>query len=119
MATQARSSANRIDWWLWISKILPNPAAPELQAKLLDRRLGKPNRCVVEGNRAYLPMVEGDGIAVVDLSNPAQPAFLTAYHDSELLHKTYGVAVRGSLLYVASREENSLIVLNRDAQERK
>lgn len=74
---------------------------------------------MVEGNRAYLPMVEGDGIAVVDLSNPAQPAFLTAYHDSELLDKTYGVAVRGSLLYVASREENSLIVLNREALERK
>lgn len=96
---------------------ISKPDQPRLQSKLVDKRLGKPNRCIVAGNRAYLPMVEGHGVAVIDISNPLQPQFLTAYRDPVLLKKTYGVAVRGNLLFVASRAGNSLVILDRRALE--
>jgi len=64
-------------------------------------------------------MVEGNGVAVIDISNPLQPKFLTAYRDAVLLKKTYGVAVRGNLLFVASREGNSLVILDRKKLESK
>ncbi len=93
-----------------------NPAAPELVAQLVDKRLGKPNRCVLAGNRAYLPMTQGHGVAVVDVSDPMQPQFMTAYQH-EAMTKAYGAAVRGNLLFVGSREGNSLVVLDRDKLE--
>lgn len=93
-----------------------NAADPKLVAKLIDKRLGKPNRCVVSGDRAYLPMVEGDGVAIVDIANPLQPQFLTAYRDP-ILNKTYGAAVRGRLLFVGAREGNSLVIFDRRALE--
>ena len=98
---------------------ISDPGHPRLHAKLVDKRLGKPNRCIVSGNRAYLPMVEGNGVAVIDISNSRQPKFLTAYRDAVLLKKTYGVAVRGNLLFVASREGNSLVILDRRVLEMK
>ncbi|MDF1744009.1 MAG: hypothetical protein P1V19_09940 [Gimesia sp.] len=98
---------------------ISDPGHPRLQAKLVDKRLGKPNRCIVSGNRAYLPMVEGNGVAVIDISNSRQPKFLTAYRDPVLLKKTYGVAVRDNLLFVASREGNSLVILDRRVLEKK
>jgi len=98
---------------------ISKPDQPRLQAKLVDKRLGKPNRCIVADNRAYLPMVEGNGVAVIDISDPMQPQFLTAYRDPVLLKKTYGVAVRGNLLFVASREGNSLVILDRKELENK
>ncbi len=93
------------------------PNNPKLHAKLVNQRLGKPNRCIVSGNRAYLPMVEGHGVVVLDISNSKKPLYLTAYRDPVLLKKTYGVAVRGNLLFVASREGNSLVIFDRDALE--
>ena len=93
-----------------------NTAAPKLLSKLVDERLGKPNRCVVAGNRAYLPMTSGHGVAVVDISDPMQPQFVTAYQD-EVMKKTYGAAVRGDLLFIGSREGNSLVVLDRGRLE--
>jgi hypothetical protein len=93
-----------------------NIAKPKLAAKLIDKRLGKPNRCVVSGDRAYLPMVEGDGVAVVDIANPLKPRFLRSFRDS-MLNKTYGVAVRDGLLYVGAREGNSLVIFDRHALE--
>ncbi len=91
-------------------------AHPRLAAKLVDSRLGKPNRCVLAGDRAYLPMVEGDGVAVVDVADPLKPRFVTAFRDPSL-KKTYGVAVRGNLLFVGAREGNSLTVLDRASLE--
>ena len=91
-------------------------ARPRLAAKLVDRRLGKPNRCVLAGDRAYLPMVEGDGVAVVDVSDPLKPQFVTAYSDPAL-KKTYGMAVRGNLLFVGAREGDTLTVLDRASLE--
>lgn len=89
---------------------------PRVVAALVDERLGKPNRCVLAGNRAYLPMVEGHGIAVVDISDPLAPTFLGAYRNP-VLKKTYGAAVQGPLLVVGAREGNSLVLLNRAALE--
>ncbi|MBN1343670.1 MAG: hypothetical protein JXQ73_13360 [Phycisphaerae bacterium] len=91
---------------------LRDPARPKLEATLVDERLGQPNRCVVSGNRAYLPMVKGDGVAVVDIGNPQEPRFVTSFRDP-VMKKTYGVAARGDLLFVGAREGNSLVVLDR------
>ena len=90
---------------------------PILHAQLVDKRLGKPNRCVTSGDRAYLPMVTGDGVAVLDISNTKKPKFLTSFRDP-ILKKTYGVAVRGDLLFVGAREGNSLVILDRHALEK-
>lgn len=92
-------------------------AAPKLVAQLVDKRLGNPNRCAVMGDRAYLPMVEGDGVAVVDISDPMNPRFLSSFRDP-ILDKTYGVAVRDNLLFLGAREGNSLVVLDRNALEK-
>lgn len=92
---------------------------PKLYAKLIDKRLGAPNRCVVAGDRAYLPMVDGNGIAVVDISDPENPQFVTSYRDHVLMQKTYGAAVRDNLLYVASRDGSSLVIFDRDQLEKK
>jgi hypothetical protein len=95
---------------------LADSANPKLIAKLVDERLGKPNRCVVGGNRAYLPMVEGDGVAVVDTSDPMNPRFLTSYRNP-VLKKTYGAAVCDDLLVVGARGGNSLLILDRSRLE--
>lgn len=92
-------------------------AKPKLHAELVDERLGNPNRCVVAGDRAYLPMTEGDGVAVVDIGDPSTPRFLTAFR-SPVFKKTYGVALRGNLLFLGAREGNSFVVLDRRALER-
>lgn len=94
-----------------------DPSNPKLKAKLVDKRLGSPNRCIVSGNRAYLPMVYGDGVAIVDISEPENPKFVTSFHDAPM-KKTYGIADRGDLLFVGSRKGNSLVVLNRRALEK-
>lgn len=88
-----------------------NIQKPVLKAKLVDRRLGQPNRCAIFENRAYLPMVKGNGIAVVDIADPAKPKFLTSFSDPTLL-KTYGVAISKKLLFVGAREGNSLTVFD-------
>lgn len=88
---------------------------PYVEGKLVDTRLGKPNRCEIVKNRAYLPMVEGNGIAVVDISDPARPRFVNSVTDPVVMKKTYGIAARGNLLFVGSREGNSLVILDRDA----
>ncbi|MBN1346952.1 MAG: hypothetical protein JXQ73_29955 [Phycisphaerae bacterium] len=97
---------------------LRDPAHPKLESKLVDERLGQPNRCVVTGDRAYLPMVKGDGVAVVDVTDPRQPRFVSSFRDP-VMRKTYGVAARGDLLCVGAREGNSLLVLNRHKLEQK
>lgn len=91
---------------------------PYVEGKLVDTRLGKPNRCEIVQDRAYLPMVEGNGIAVVDISEPARPRFVNSVIDSVVMKKTYGIAARGDLLFVGSREGNSLVVLNRHELEK-
>lgn len=96
---------------------LADPSQPKLVAKLVDPRLGKPNRCIVSGDRAYLPMVEGDGVAVLDITDPLKPAYLTAFKDP-VMKRTYGAAVRGDLLFVGSRDGNSLVVLDRRKLEK-
>ncbi|MEX0724903.1 MAG: hypothetical protein WEB58_07210 [Planctomycetaceae bacterium] len=85
---------------------------PKLIATLIDERLGEPNRCVVSGDRAYLPMVKGDGVAVVDVADPMKPKFVRAFRDP-VMKKTYGAAVRDHWLFVGSREGNSLVVIDR------
>ncbi len=85
---------------------------PKLVAKLVDERLGKPNRCSISGDRAYLPMVEGDGVAILDIADPMHPKFLMSYQN-KVMDKTYGVAVHGDLLLVGSRNGNSLLLFNR------
>ncbi len=95
---------------------ISRPDRIEVRGRLQDRRLGKPNRCLAVGNRAYLPMVEGHGIAVVDITDPAHPRFVTAFSDP-LFRKTYGIAARGDLLYVGSREGDSLVILDRHSLE--
>lgn len=92
-------------------------AQPKLVAQLVDKQLGNPNRCAVIGDRAYLPMVEGDGVAVVDISDPLNPRFLNSFRHP-ILDKTYGVAVRNNLIFLGAREGNSLVVLNRSALEK-
>tara|TARA_R100001132_G_scaffold27573_1_gene35755 strand:+ start:18326 stop:19387 length:1062 start_codon:yes stop_codon:yes gene_type:complete len=92
---------------------------PKLYAKLVDKQLGAPNRCVVAGDRAYLPMVDGNGIAVVDISDPEKPQFLTSVRDNVLMQRTYGAAVRDHLLYVASRDGSSLVIIDRNKIEKK
>ena len=64
--------------------------------------LANPTVCVVAGNRAYLPMVQGDGVAVVDIADPMNPRFLTSFRDP-VLKKTYGVALHDGLLFVGAR----------------
>ncbi len=93
-----------------------NPANPLLHAKLVDNRLGSPNRCIVTKERAYLPMVNGHGVAVVDITNKQKPLFLTSIQ-KPIFKKTYGIALRDELLYVGAREGNSLVILNRLALE--
>ncbi len=94
-----------------------DPANPSLQARLVDQRLGEPNRCVVAGDRAYLPMIQREGVAVVDIADPMKPRFLTAFQDP-IMKKTYGAAVRGDLLFVVAREGNSLMILDRNKLEK-
>ncbi len=96
--------------------VLDIGALPELRlvATLRDKRFGKPNRCIVAGNRAYLPMVEDDGIAVVDISDPTMPRFITTVRHP-IMKKTYGAAINGDLLYVGARNGNSLVVLKQSA----
>ena len=98
---------------------IAEPDNPKLRGKLIDKRLGAPNRCCVSGNRAYLPMGEGHGVAVIDISNPEDPQFITLFRDPVLLKKAYGAAVRDNLLYVASRDGNSLVIFDRHALEKK
>jgi hypothetical protein len=61
-------------------------------------------------------MVEGDGVAILDISDPTHPKFLTSYK-SPVMDKTYGVAVRGDLLLVGARKGNSLLLFNRHMLE--
>lgn len=89
---------------------------PRLYARLVDKRLGNPNRCVVVGDRAYLPMVTGDGVAILDIADPKIPRFLSSFRDP-VFKKTYGIAVRDNLLFVAAREGNSLTILDRRGLE--
>jgi hypothetical protein len=89
---------------------------PRLHAQLVDKRLGNPNRCVVSGDRAYLPMVTGNGVAILDIADPKAPRFLSSFRDP-LLKKTYGIAVRDNLLFVGAREGNSLTILDRRVLE--
>ena len=96
---------------------ISNPADPQLFSKLKDKRLGNPNRCIITKNRAYLPMVKGNGVAVVDISDKKNPHFLKAYQ-SPLLNKTYGIALRENLIFVGAREGNSFTVMNRIALEK-
>ena len=91
---------------------LRNPGEPKLVARLIDERLGEPNRCAIAGDRAYLPMVKGNGIAVVDIADPLAPRFVKTFVDP-VMKKTYGVAVREQWLFVGSREGNSLVVIDR------
>jgi len=93
-----------------------DPAAPKLAARLIDERLGAPNRCAISGDRAYLPMVHGDGVAVVDVADPKNPKFVT-FLRAPVMEKTYGVAVRGDLLFIGARAGNSLVVLDRRTLE--
>ena len=90
---------------------------PRLEGKLVDERLGKPNRCEIVGDRAYLPMVQGGGISIVDLSNPIEPRFVTTF-SHPVLKKTYGIAARGDLLFVGAREGNSFVVIDRRELEK-
>lgn len=98
---------------------IADPDNPKLRGKLIDKRLGAPNRCTISGNRAYLPMGEGHGVAVIDISNPEDPQFITSYRDPVLLKKAYGAAVRDNLLFVASRDGSSLVIFDRHALEKK
>lgn len=91
---------------------------PYVEGRLIDGRLGKPNRLEVVGNRAYMPMVEGHGISVADISDPSNPRFVTSLVHP-VLKKTYGIAARGDLLFVGAREGNSLVVMDRRALEEK
>lgn len=85
---------------------------------LQDARLGKPNRCVVVKDRAYLPMVKGDGVAVVDISDPHNPKWINSFSDP-LLQKTYGIAAQGDLLLIGSRDGDSLVIMDRYRLEAK
>ena len=98
--------------------VLDIGALPEakLVASLIDERFGKPNRCIIAGDRAYLPMVEDGGIAIVDIADPANPRFLNTFRDP-IMKKTYGAAINGDLLYVGAREGNSLVTLKQSALE--
>lgn len=94
---------------------LEDPLRPEIEGVLLDERLGKPNRLAVAGHHAYMPMVSGDGIAVVDIADLRQPRFASSFVDPVTLKKTYGIAARNDLLFVGSREGNSLSVMRRQS----
>ncbi|NQT17409.1 MAG: hypothetical protein HQ582_31935 [Planctomycetes bacterium] len=94
-----------------------DPGNPKLEAKLVDNRLIMPNRCVVSGDRAYLPLGRGgDGVAVVDIADPRKPKFVTSFRDP-VMKKAYGAALRGDLLFVGARDGNSLVVLDRQKLE--
>ncbi|UUO06895.1 hypothetical protein M4951_00945 [Blastopirellula sp. J2-11] len=109
--------------WPWDAMAVINLARlsdttmPSLEGELVDERLGEPNRCAVVGDRAYLPMVRGDGVAVVDISNPAKPRFLTSFSDP-LAKRTYGLAARGDYVYLGARTGDSLVILNRHELEK-
>ena len=89
---------------------------PRLLGMLIDSRLGMPNRCAVEGDRAYLPMVAGHGVAVVGIETPQKPRFITAW-SNPVLRKTYGAAVRGNLLLLGARDGSSLVIVDRFSLE--
>ena len=92
---------------------ISDPPNTKLAASFLDDRLILPNRCIVSGDRAYLPLGQGgNGVAVVDIADPLQPKFLTSFIDP-VLQKAYGAALRGDLLFVGARDGNSLVVLDR------
>ena len=93
---------------------LKDPANPRILGSLEDARLGNPNRCAAIGDRAYLPMVSGHGVAVVDTSRHDNPRFVAAYQDPVLMKKTYGAAARDDLVFIGSRSANSLVVFDRE-----
>ncbi len=96
---------------------LSDTTMPRIEGKLVDPRLGEPNRCAVIGDRAYLPMVKRDGVAVVDISNPAEPRFVTSF-SHPLMKRTYGSAARGDYVYLGARHGDSLVILNRHELEK-
>ncbi len=90
---------------------------PSIEGVLIDPRLSKPNRCAVVGDRAYLPIIEADGVAVVDISDPARPRFVTSY-SAPVMKKPYGLTARGDYVFVGARAGDSLVILDRRALEK-
>lgn len=95
-----------------------DPAQPSVEGVLIDERITHPNRLTVVGDRAYMPMSTGHGVAVVDIAHPKQPRFVTSFVDPVILQKTYGITARGDLLFVGSREGNSLTIIDRHKLEK-
>lgn len=91
---------------------------PSIEGVLIDPRLSKPNRCAVVGNRAYFPIIEADGVAVVDISDPANPRFVMSYSDP-VMKKPYGLTARGDYVFVGARAGDSLVILDRHQLENK
>lgn len=96
---------------------LSDATLPRVEGELVDPRLREPNRCVIVENRAYLPMVKGDGVAVVDISDPAHPRFVASF-SHPLMKRTYGLAARGDFVYAGARTGDSLVILNRHELEK-
>lgn len=90
---------------------------PRIEGTLVDARLSKPNRCTVVGERAYFPIIEGDGVGIVDISNPANPRFVTSF-SHPLMKRPYGLAARGDFVFVGARTGDSLVILNRRELEK-
>lgn len=91
---------------------LSDTTMPRIEGELVDQRLEEPNRCAIVENRAYLPMVKGNGVAVVDISDPEHPRFVTSF-SHPLMKRTYGLAARGDFVYAGARTGDSLVILDR------
>jgi hypothetical protein len=63
---------------------------------------------VVEGERAYI--AAGDGLAVLDVSDPTAPTGTVTYHADGLTGSGRDLAVAGSTVYIAAGEAGLLVV---------
>jgi hypothetical protein len=74
--------------------------------------LNAPADVFVSGNYAYVVNNVRDSLAIINISNPASPAFVGELQNSTQLNGAIGVYVSGSYAYVANMERDSLAVIN-------
>jgi hypothetical protein len=98
-----------------LTSIALNPTSPTsdtVQGTLFDStHLAFPNDVAVSGNYAYVADGGSSGLTVVNVSNPAAPAFATELTNTEL-KGAYRVAIHDTTAYVAADAANAITVID-------
>lgn len=102
-----------------------NPASPTKLAELVNgtggiTNLNLPTGVLVSGNKAFVLGFFSSALSVFDVSNPANPVLVGQALDDSVqpgsaftkLKWPYQMTLSGSLLYIASRGDNAVTILN-------